>query len=177
MKLKFREFTNEIDDLVKLMISNTWKYHATTNAKEERIRAAHEKGYYIADGCETFWIEKEKEKIGLLRIYDLDDGTPLFDIRFSNQNSGRGLGTESIKWMTDYIFNNYKEINRIEGNTRQDNYAMRKVFIKCGFVKESHYRKAWESRNGDIYDAIGYGIIRDDWEKKIVTPVNWNDIE
>jgi len=47
----------------------------------------------------------------------------------------------------------------------KDNYAMRCVFHKCGFSKEAHYRKLWESKNGKLYDAIGYGITKEDLPK------------
>jgi DNA-binding protein H-NS len=66
---------------------------------------------------------------------------------------------------------------RIEGNTRQDNYAMRCVFHKCGFVKEAHHRKAWTGQGGIPYDAIGYGITKEDWQNKKITPVDWNDFK
>ncbi|BCN29827.1 GNAT family N-acetyltransferase [Anaeromicropila herbilytica] len=63
-------------------------------------------------------------------------------------------------------------IDRIEANTREDNYGMRCVFHKSGFVKEAHYRKAWKG-----YDSIGYAIIREDWKNGVITPVNWNDFK
>lgn len=83
-----------------------------------------------------------------------------------------GIGTIAIKWLADYIFNNFADKERIEANTRQDNYAMRCVLHKCGFVKEGHVRKGW----GD-YDAIVYGILRNDWQSGKITPVNWKDFK
>ena len=116
-------------------------------------------------------------KVGMMRIYDLEDSTPLFDIRILSKHKGMGVGTTSIKWLADYVFNNFAHIDRIEGNTRQDNYGMRCVFHKCGFVKESHYRKGWVGNDGIPYDAVGYGITKEDWQDSKVTPVNWNDFK
>lgn len=175
MALKFEAFKNEVEELVAFMTATTWTYHATPHSKEERIRAAVVNNYYTAEGCETFWIIQDEKKIGMIRIYDLDDGTPLFDMRFSSGYSGKGLGTLALAWMVEHIFNTYKDLHRIEGNTRIDNYAMRSVFKKCGFVKEAHYREAWVCQNGDVYDSIGYGILRSDWENNTITQVNWND--
>ena len=59
----------------------------------------------------------------------------------------------------------------------EDNYAMRCVFHKCGFVKEAHHRKAWVGQDGRPYDAIGYGITKEDWRNGKTTPVNWNDFK
>jgi len=176
MEIRIEEFKNEIENLIEFMTSDTWEFHATPNSNPDRIREAYEKNYYTREGCKTFWIFLNNDKrVGMLRVHDLDDGAPLFDIRISSVYKGMGLGTRTVNWLINYIFNNYADIGRIEGNTRQDNYAMRCVFHKCGFVKESHYRKAWECKNGDVYDAIGYGITKEDWESGKITPVKWND--
>ena len=113
----------------------------------------------------------------MIRIYDLQDITLLLDIRILSKYKGMGVRTITVNWLIDYIFNNYFDKERIEGNTRQDNYTMRCVFHKCGFAKEAHYRKAWKDKNGKLYDAIGYGITKEDCQKGQTTPVNWNDFK
>ena len=178
MNVYYEAFNHDIEDMIHFMTSDTWTYHATQNADPERIRAAYDNNYYDNEGCKTFWIKSDINNIvGFVRIYDLDDGTPLFDVRISSAYKGKGLGVKTVKWMVDYIFETYSDIDRIEGNTRQDNFAMRCVFNKCGFVKESHYRKAWTCRNGEVYDAIGYGITREDWNNNEITPLNWQDFK
>lgn len=178
MNIYFEEFKNEIEELIDFMTSDVWEFYGTQNPKPERIRASYENNYYTGDDCKTFWIISEKNiKVGMFRIYDLEDGDPLFDIRILNQHKGNGIGTTTVKWLVDYIFNNFCDKNRIEANTRQDNYAMRCVFNKCGFTKESHYREAWVGQDGKVYDAVGYGITRDDWKNKKITPVIWNDFK
>jgi hypothetical protein len=52
---------------------------------------------------------------------------------------------------------------------------MRKVFLQCGYVKEGHIRKSWPSENGYKLDTVIYGILREDWLYKTITPVNWDD--
>ena len=103
----------------------------------------------------------------------------MFDLRILSKYRGKKIGEKTVKWMTDYIFNTYSEMYRIEGCTREDNFAMRKVFKKCGYVKEAHYRKAWPSKGSknykEYYDSIVYTIIREDWEEKKITLVNWDD--
>ncbi len=80
-----------------------------------------------------------------------------------------------MRWLTTTLFGEFTDLNRIEATTRQDNFAMRRVLVKCGFVKEAHYRQEWPSDSGKRYDSIGYGILRSDWEKGVTTPVNWDD--
>ena len=64
---------------------------------------------------------------------------------------------------------------RIEGQTRRDNLPMRRTFLKCGYVKEAHYRQCWPSPDGVYRDSIGYGILRSDWERGEITPAAWDD--
>lgn len=178
MNIRFEEFKDEIDVLIEFLTSDTWEFYGTPNPKPERIRTSYEDQYYTGDDCKTFWVISDNEtKVGMIRIYDLQDGTPLFDIRILSKYKGKGIGTVTVKWLTDYVFNNFPDKARIEANTRQDNYAMRCVFHKCGFVKEAHYRKGWPCSNGEVYDAVGYAILKEDWENKKTTPVEWNDFK
>ena len=178
MNLVISEFKTEINELVDFMVSREWEFHGTSRSNPERLIAAYNNGYFTGEGIKTFWIKTSNEKnIGLIRLYDLDDGTPLFDLRLREECQGNGVGTKALKWLTDFVFTELENIDRIEANTRQDNYAMRKVFLKGGYVKEAHFRKAWVCHNGDVYDAIGYGITKEDWLNGTVTPVIWDDFE
>lgn len=178
MKVYFKEFKDEIDTLISFMTSDVWEFYGTPNPKPERIRASYENNYFTGGDCKTFWVISEDNiKVGMIRIYDLEDGDPLFDIRILSKYKGKGIGTTTIKWLVDYVFNNFSDKNRIEANTRQDNYAMRCVFNKCGFAKEAHHRKAWVGEDKKEYDAISYAITKEDWKNGVVTPVNWNDFK
>ena len=178
MKIRFEEFKNEIDTLVEFLTSDTWEFYGTPNPNPDRIRASYDNNYYSGDDCKTFWVILDQDiKAGMVRIHDLEDDTPMFDIRILSKHKGVGIGTSTVNWLVDYIFNNYSDKERIEGATRQDNYPMRSVFHKCGFVKEAHYRKAWVCRNGDVYDSVGYGITKQDWQNGKTTTVNWNDFK
>jgi len=178
MKIRFEEFKDEIDTLVEFLTSDTWEFYGTPNLNPEKIRLSYENQHYTGDYCKTFWVILDQDtKVGMIRIYDLEDDTPMFDIRILSKYKGMGVGTITVNWLVDYIFSNFPDKDRIEANTRQDNYAMRCVFHKCGFVKEAHYRKAWGGQNGKMYDSIGYGIIKEDWKNGKTTPVNWNDFK
>ncbi|WP_055666054.1 GNAT family N-acetyltransferase [Desnuesiella massiliensis] len=178
MEIRFEEFKDEIDTLVEFLTSDTWEFFGTPNLKPERIRASYENHYYTGDECKTIWVISDQDtKVGMIRLYDLQDSTPMFDIRILSKYKGMGIGPITLNWLVDYVFNNYSDKDRIEGVTRQDNYAMRCVFHKCGFVKEGHHRKAWVGTDGIAYDAISYGIIREDWQNGQPTPVNWNDFK
>jgi RimJ/RimL family protein N-acetyltransferase len=94
---------------------------------------------------------------------DLGDSTPIFDLRLRAQSRGKGIGGQALRWLTGYLFTELPAIRRVAGNTRQDNQAMRRAFEQAGYVQEAHFREAWPVDGGEVYDAVGYAILRRDW--------------
>ncbi|OZM58218.1 GNAT family N-acetyltransferase [Lottiidibacillus patelloidae] len=166
------EFTKEMAlELIDFLTSETWSFHGQENPTEESIRRNLENGFYTEKGNRTFWITNNDKKIGLIRLFDLEDPTCLFDIRLKEKWRGKGIGKEAVNWLTNFVFSTYPEMIRIEGHTRVDNYAMRKTFFKSGYVKEAYHRQSWRQR-GNLYDSVGYAMIREDWENKTKTSIN-----
>lgn len=67
------------------------------------------------------------------------------------------------------------DVNRFEGQTREDNTAMRKTFLRCGWLKEAHYREGWPVDGGKPVASVAYSIIRHDWETGQTTTFMWED--
>jgi hypothetical protein len=44
-----------------------------------------------------------------------------------------------------------------------------------GYVEEAHYRDAWPGDGGEVYDAVGYAILRRDWLAGTTTTPEWLD--
>ena len=139
----------EAEALADFLAGEPWPFHATGTVEREDVLKRVKAGYYD----ETYWIEADGERAGIVRLFDLDDATPMFDLRISAKHRG-----------TDRLFGEFAHVERIEGTTRQDNAAMRRVFRRCGYVKEAHYRKAWPDEAGRRHDSVGYAIIRRDWQ-------------
>lgn len=170
--------SSDKDKVFSILSQNDWAYHAGTKITRARFEKQFDGDYYNRKGVVTFIIEKAETVIGLVRIFDLgadekSDETPLFDIRIEEQNRQKGIGTEVVNQMIDYIFKTYPNKIRIEATTRIDNKGMRNVLEKCHFAKEAHYRNAWNGQEGKKYAAIGYGILRSDWENGEATKVDW----
>ncbi|MDX3659852.1 GNAT family protein [Streptomyces sp. ID05-26A] len=132
-------------------------------------------GYYDNPAARTFFVVHDGVLAGMTRLFDLDDDTPMFDLRVDERFRGAGVGSATVRWLTAHLFTELPSIHRIEGSTRHDNQAMRRLFRRCGYVKEAHHRQAWPSTDGTIFDAVGYGILRRDWETGTVTTVVFND--
>lgn len=166
--------------IIKILLENQWTFHGKTNMSRAECELLFEKGYFSKNDVKTFIIQTENKAIGFVRIFDLDedrnsDDIPLFDIRINQKQRNKGAGKYAVRAIVSYIFKNYPNKNRIEATTRIDNTAMRKVLLHCGFVKEAHYRASWKSDSGALFDTIGYGILRKDWETGKVSPLNWDD--
>lgn len=171
--------SSDKENLFSILSQNEWPFHSGSKITLERFEKQFEDGYYTRESVLTFIIEKNEESIGLVRLFDLgvdfeDDETPLFDIRIQSKDQKQGLGTSVLKQVVDFVFNNYPNKTRIEATTRLDNLGMRKVLANCNFAKEAHYRNAWNCQDGSKTDAIGYGILRQDWEKNEITKLDWN---
>lgn len=167
--------SHEIDSVIWWLASDTWPYHGKSNPTPDSLKKTITPTWLQSEESQTFWIMDQQEKVGMLRLFDLLDLTPLFDLRMRSQYRGKGIGQQALTWLTHHIFQTYPQIMRIEGYTRQDNRGMRRVFQKCSYVKEAHHRKSWPTKEGHFMDSVGYGILRNDWEMKKMTPVNWND--
>jgi RimJ/RimL family protein N-acetyltransferase len=131
-------------------------------------------GQFDRPGTEAVWLTVEGEPRGLVRLFDLEDPSAMFDIRVAMPWRGRGLGAFGVEWLTEHVFAT-RSCDRIEATTRQDNAAMRSVLTRCGYVKEAHYRRAWPSAEGAVLDSVGYAVLRGDWMSGSVTPVEWDE--
>ncbi|WP_407681735.1 GNAT family N-acetyltransferase [Pseudalkalibacillus salsuginis] len=115
------------------------EFHGQENPTEESIRKNLANGNYNKNENQTFWIMDNHTKIGLIRIFDLEDPVCLFDLRLKEKVRGKGIAKHVLNWLSTYVFNNYPHIIRIEGHTRYDNFAMRKTFFNSGFVIEDNF--------------------------------------
>jgi RimJ/RimL family protein N-acetyltransferase len=75
---------------------------------------------------------------------------------FSPSDRGRGLGTEAVRLLCDWLFTSVRA-ERIESSTAVSNTAMRRVFDKVGFEFVREYRR-WD------VDWAHYGMSRAAWD-------------
>ena len=167
----------EQEQLIHFLTTNTWPFHGNSNPERALLEKTIEEGGYESDEVKTFWVQNEEEEIvGIVKIYDLQDDIPLFDLRVADEYRGFGYGPKALKLITEFVFGLPEGKIRLEGHTRQDNLAMRKTFERAGFVKEGHMRNAWFSpKENSYYDAVTYGMTREDFLAGTTTPVMWED--
>ncbi|WP_182171431.1 GNAT family N-acetyltransferase [Flaviflexus equikiangi] len=164
----------DYDELVSFMTSNRFPFHVRQTVTREDVETAIADGSYRDDDNDSYWIDHDSlGRIGFLRFEDLTDLAPLFDMRLAQSMRGRGLGAQVLEAATAHAFS-LAGVDRFEGQTREDNIAMRRVFARCGWVQEAYYREAWPVEGGKPLASVAYSVLRRDWETGTVTPIVWD---
>lgn len=165
------------DSIIEFLASNRFPFHVTATPQADEIRAGIEGGRLWSEDTQGYWIYQARQRLGMVALEDLQDNAPLFDLRLAECHRGQGLGAEILKSLTAFVFTSMPLILRFEGQTREDNIAMRKTFLRAGFVKEAHYRMGWPTEDGGHVASVAYAILRHDWESGTTTPLVWDDLK
>lgn len=164
------------EDLIAFLTANDFPFHVRTRMTREQVEEGVTSGSYRSDDNDSYWIELDASpRVGFLRFQDLSDGGPTFDLRLATAWRGKGLASSIVDAAADHVFTTMPEVIRFEAQTREDNVAMRRALLRCGWVKEAHYREAWPVERGPALASVAYAIIRRDWESGETTPVPWDD--
>lgn len=75
---------------------------------------------------------------------------------------GKGLGYEALGLWSDYLFAAMPQLARLDLRTWSGNEGMMRLALKLGYQEEARFRKA-RIVNGDYYDGMGYGVLREEW--------------
>lgn len=167
--------------LVALLGSNRFPFHVDPTSSpatiERRIADGAWGGSADGDGDHrTLWVVHDGEHVGVVRLDELTDDAPLFDLRLAEAHRGRGIGRGALRAIADLVFTEYPQVERLEGQTREDNLAMRHVFERGGWTKEAHYRRGWPVADGAPVASVAYAILREEWETGERVPLIWDDL-
>ena len=159
--------------LAAWIASGIWPYHVVRQPTADQVTSWIERGQFWGEDARTFWIVVDEARVGIVSLQDLEDPTPVFDLRIAEAWRGRGVGRQAVQWIADYTFRETDK-HRLEAHVRADNDAMRHVMRASGWVKESHARDAWPDADGTWHDALAYAVLKKDWASGDVTPVAWD---
>lgn len=178
MKISFTPMgPPDSDAIVEFLSTNNFPFHVRRDWKDGELKQSVDDGRYWNEESQGFWIDGDGQSLGMVVLEDLEDDTPMFDLRMATSYRGQGLGINVLKELCAKVFTDYPEALRFEGQTREDNIAMRKTFLKAGFLKEAHYRMGWPADDGKKLASVAYAILRQDWESGETTNFDWNDME
>lgn len=78
---------------------------------------------------------------------------------------GQGYGYEALGLWTDYLFRSLPQLVRLDLQTWSGNAGMMGLAAKLGYQLEGRFRMA-RVVAGNYYDALGYGILREEWQSR-----------
>ena len=179
MQLYFRDLLfKDLESFAKLthpsMLHNQFNgpyYHQDTEKehinKIKKIRKKLKKGVKVFENRRLIVDMDNEEIIGDVGWYWKSQETDWLEVGIVIYNEkywGKGLGTFALKkWITD-IFQLKPEIVRIGLTTWSGNERMMRLAEKIGLKLEARYINA-RKLNGEYYDSVSYGILREDWDE------------
>ena len=100
--------------------------------------------------------------------------TTLFNLSFDNHRCELGYGLDRAEWgkgymqealraLLDYAFN-VLDLHRLEADVDPRNENSIRIVEKLGFQREGYLRERWQV-NGEIQDALFFGLLRPEWQK------------
>ncbi|MGO1315942.1 MAG: GNAT family N-acetyltransferase [Cellulomonadaceae bacterium] len=164
------------DRLIDFLTSHEYPFHVVARPDRARIEHAIAEGAYDDEDHQALWVRRDGQTVGVVVLEDLSEDAPLFDLRLATEARGQGLGVPVLRALTDWVFTTFPAVDRFEGQTREDNTAMRKTFLRAGFLKEAHYRRGWPVQGGEPLASVAYAILRDDWRTGTTTSFVWEDL-
>lgn len=108
-------------------------------------------------------LKKSKDVIGIINLHNIDEINQIAETSYilCPRYWGNGIMTEALNRVLQYAFEEL-EINRVQADVFQGNYASDQVLIKCGMQKEGIARKRYY-KGGTYIDAVQYAILREEW--------------
>jgi len=105
--------------------------------------------------------------IGTNTLFRLESNRHRAEIGFAlgGEHWGKGYMQESLNALLGYAFSEMT-LHRLEADVDPRNERSIKTLEQLGFQKEGYLRERWKV-NGEIQDAIFYGLLRREWEAKI----------
>ncbi|WP_028279712.1 GNAT family N-acetyltransferase [Arthrobacter sp. H5] len=166
----------DAEGIIDFLSSNAFPFHVKATQTAEEAASSVRAGRFWNPESQGYWIDDDGARLGMVVLEDLEDPTPMFDLRLAEACRGQGKGADVLRALCGLVFTSLPEALRFEGQTREDNIAMRKTFIRCGFLKEAHYRLGWPTADGGHVASVAYAMLRQDWSSGTVTGFEWEDL-
>lgn len=102
--------------------------------------------------------------IGTVTLYNLcfDHCRAEMGYALGRAHWGRGYMQEALHALLDFAFGAL-DLHRIEADVDPRNFASIRTLERLAFQREGYLRERWQV-NGEIQDALFYGLLRPDWE-------------
>lgn len=102
--------------------------------------------------------------VGTATLFQPDFGNHRVELGYAlgRKYWGQGYMGEALEAVLDYAFFEL-EMHRIEADVDPRNTSSVRMLERLGFQREGYLRERWQV-NGEIQDALFYGLLRPDWK-------------
>jgi [ribosomal protein S5]-alanine N-acetyltransferase len=100
--------------------------------------------------------------IGTATLFNFENHRAEIGYCLDRAEWGNGYMNEALKALLTFAFEELA-LHRIEADVDPRNSASLQTVERLGFQREGYLRERWQV-NGEIQDAVFYGLIRPDWE-------------
>lgn len=103
--------------------------------------------------------------IGTVTLYNLsfDNRRAEMGYALGRAHWGNGYMQEALQALLGFAFGEL-DLHRLEADVDPRNAASIRSLERLGFQREGYLRERWQV-NGEIQDALFYGLLRPDWKK------------
>ncbi len=111
--------------------------------------------------------EGEEEPIGVISLMNISEANASADLSIivgEDRDRNRGLGTEAIRIILRYAFEDL-DLNRVGLSVFEFNETAISAYEKLGFEREGRMERA-VLRDGEYHDAILMRILASEWRKR-----------
>jgi len=135
---------------------------------ESALRKQYQDTGFLTDEIGRLLIVDGEDRIlgtvGYFRPAHYVDGYELAYVIFEPVRRGRGIATEAVSLLIDWLFT-AKKIARLQAAMVPENAASRRVVEKCGFQREGVMRRA-AFLQGRSTDIELWSLVREEWEER-----------
>jgi RimJ/RimL family protein N-acetyltransferase len=161
----------EVDDLFTIFSNpDVMRYWSTPplgdrNAASQLLKEIHE-GFRSRSLLK--WgvaLRLDDTLVGTTTLYNLDFNNRRAEMGYAlgRAHWGNGYMQEALRSLLTYAFE-VLDLHRIEADVDPRNAASIRTLERLGFQREGYLRERWQV-NGEIQDALFYGLLRPDWTK------------
>ena len=109
-------------------------------------------------------LRESNSVIGTTTLFNLnlDNGRAEIGYAMARAHWGKGYMNEALRALVSHAFD-VMNLRRLEADVDPRNTASIRTLERLGFQREGFLRERWHV-NGEIQDAIFYGLLRREWE-------------
>ena len=160
----------DADDLYAIYSDETLFRYTPGSARKTKQTVANMIGHFQRDFGKRKTVilgiclaDKPAQIVGIAEMFDYDRKVNAVTVGYRLHRAfwSRGIATEAVRMMTDYLFNEIG-LNRIQAFVMPENTRSHPVLLRNGFQKEGTIRQGYVWTGKGVVDLVLYSLLPTD---------------